>query len=51
MDNAIKVVKDKASYVTLSNDLDGIAEYLEKYLNLWDIFKKVYVKKSITKVR
>ena len=34
MDNAIKVVKDKASYVTLSNDLDGIAEYLEKYLNL-----------------
>lgn len=34
MDNAIKVVKDKASYVTLSNDLDGIAEYLEKHLNL-----------------
>ena len=30
MENAIKIVKDKASFVTLSNDADGIAEYLEK---------------------
>ena len=29
MNNAIDVVKQKASFVTLSND-DGIAEYLEK---------------------
>ena len=34
MENAIKVVKEKASFVTLSNDADGIAEYLEKYLKL-----------------
>ena len=34
MDNAIKVVKEKASFVTLSNDADGIAEYIEKDLNL-----------------
>ena len=34
MDNAIKVVKEKASFATLSNDSDGIAEYLEKYLKL-----------------
>ncbi len=34
MDNAIKIVKEKASFVTLSNDADGIAEYLENNLNL-----------------
>ena len=34
MENAIKIVKDKASFVTLSNNSDGIAEYLEKKLNL-----------------
>ena len=32
MGNAIEIVKEKASYVTLSNDNDGIAEYLEKLL-------------------
>lgn len=30
MDNALDIVKGKASYVTLSNDKDGIVEYLEK---------------------
>ena len=30
MANAIDIVKEKASYITLSNDNDGIAEYLEK---------------------
>ena len=30
MQNAIDIVKEKASFVTLSNDNDGIAEYLEK---------------------
>ena len=34
MDNAIKVVKEKASFVTLSNDADGIVEFLEKNLKL-----------------
>ncbi|MBR3209334.1 MAG: HAD-IIB family hydrolase [Bacilli bacterium] len=29
MENALDIVKEKASYVTLSNDNDGIAEYLE----------------------
>ena len=32
MGNAIDSVKEKASYVTLSNDNDGIADYLEKNL-------------------
>ena len=32
MDNAIKVLKEKASFVTLSNDADGIVEFLEKKL-------------------
>ena len=30
MANAIDIVKEKASYITLSNDNDGIADYLEK---------------------
>jgi hypothetical protein len=34
MDNAINIVKEKAKFVTLSNDYDGIAEYLENNLNL-----------------
>ena len=34
MDNAINIVKEKAKFVTLSNDSDGIAEYLEKDLKL-----------------
>ena len=29
MGNALASVKEKASFVTLSNDEDGIAEYLE----------------------
>ena len=32
MDNAIDIVKEKASFVTLSNDNDGIAEYLDNNL-------------------
>ena len=32
MGNAIKLVKEKADFVTLSNDEDGIAYYLENYL-------------------
>ena len=32
MENAIEIVKAKASYVTLSNDNDGVAEFLEKNL-------------------
>lgn len=34
MDNAIEIVKEKSSFVTLSNDEDGIAEFLEKNLKL-----------------
>lgn len=34
MGNAIDVVKDKATFVTLSNDDDGIVEYLENNLQL-----------------
>ncbi len=34
MENAIKIVKEKATYVTSSNNADGIAEYLENILNL-----------------
>ena len=30
MENAIDIVKEKADFVTLSNDNDGIVEYLEK---------------------
>ena len=33
MDNAVDIVKEKASYITLSNDNDGVADYLEKILN------------------
>jgi len=29
MDNALNIVKEKANYITLSNDNDGIAEYIE----------------------
>ena len=32
MDNAIESVKEKASFITLSNDNDGVAEYLENNL-------------------
>ena len=32
MGNAIDIVKEKASFITLSNDDDGIAEYLENNL-------------------
>lgn len=32
MGNAVSQVKDIADYITLSNDEDGIAEYIEKYL-------------------
>ena len=32
MDNALTIVKEKADYVTLSNDNDGVAEYLENNL-------------------
>lgn len=32
MENAINIVKEKADFVTLSNDNDGIAEYLENNL-------------------
>ena len=32
MGNAIDIVKEKAKYITLSNDNDGIAEYLENKL-------------------
>ena len=32
MGNAIDIVKERATYVTLSNDNDGIAEYLENNL-------------------
>lgn len=32
MDNAIDIVKEKATFVTLSNDNDGVAEYLENNL-------------------
>ena len=32
MDNAINIVKEKAKFGTLSNDSDGIAEYLENNL-------------------
>ena len=31
MENALKEVKEQAKYITLSNDNDGIAYYLEKY--------------------
>ena len=34
MDNAIEIVKEKSSYVTLSNEDDGIADFLEKNLEL-----------------
>ena len=32
MDNAIDIVKEKADEITLSNDEDGVAVYLEKLL-------------------
>lgn len=32
MENAMAEVKDIADYVTLSNDEDGVAEYIEKFL-------------------
>jgi hydroxymethylpyrimidine pyrophosphatase-like HAD family hydrolase len=32
MENAIDIVKEKAKFVTLSNDNDGIAEFLENNL-------------------
>ena len=32
MDNAIESVKEEASFITLSNDNDGVAEYLENNL-------------------
>ena len=32
MGNAASQVKDIADYITLSNDDDGIAEYIETYL-------------------
>ena len=32
MENALDVVKEKADDVTLSNDADGVAYYLEKKL-------------------
>lgn len=34
MDNAIEIVKEKSSFITLSNDEDGISEFLEKNLKL-----------------
>ena len=34
MENAIDIVKEKADYVTLSNDNDGIVKYLKKNLKL-----------------
>ncbi len=33
MENAIEIVKENAKYVTLSNDNDGIADYLENVLS------------------
>ena len=32
MDNAVSPIKEIADYVTLSNDQDGIADYLEKFV-------------------
>lgn len=32
MDNAIEIVKEKATHITLSNDKDGVAKYLENNL-------------------
>ncbi len=32
MGNAVSQVKDIADYITLSNDEDGVAEYIEAYL-------------------
>lgn len=32
MGNALKEVKEQAKEITLSNDKDGIANFLEKYL-------------------
>ena len=32
MGNAIDLVKEAADYITLSNDEDGIADYLEKFV-------------------
>ena len=32
MTNALEDIKKEASYITLSNDQDGVAEYLEKLL-------------------
>lgn len=32
MENAIDLVKEAADYITLSNDEDGIADYLEKFV-------------------
>ena len=32
VDNAIDIVKEKADEITLSNDEDGVAIYLEKLL-------------------
>ena len=32
MDNAVKELKDIADYITLSNDEDGIAQVIEKFI-------------------
>ena len=32
MGNAIQEVKDIADYITLSNEEDGVADYLEKWV-------------------
>lgn len=32
MGNAIQEVKDIADYITLSNEEDGVADYLEKWI-------------------
>lgn len=40
MENAIDIVKEKADYITLSNDNDGIADYLEKSFNNCRSFRK-----------
>ena len=32
MGNAVEKIKEIADYITLSNDEDGIADYLEKFV-------------------
>ena len=34
MDNAVKELKDIADYITLSNDEDGIAHAIDKFVNI-----------------